>query len=73
MSEPSSKDTVLKTPMIYVCGGKNFDIFFLLLLTISIPVAASHGHHRSMFRTCGSFKGMNEEYPNSFSSIEKSI
>lgn len=23
MSEPSSKDTVLKTAMIYVCGGKH--------------------------------------------------
>lgn len=24
MSEPSSKDTVLKTAMTYVCGGKNY-------------------------------------------------
>lgn len=29
MSEPSSKDTVLKTAMVYVCGGKNFRYFFV--------------------------------------------
>lgn len=30
MSETSSKDSTLKTAMIYVCGGKNSNIFKFL-------------------------------------------